>query len=303
VIYIIAGANANLEWYRIFLHTARAGNLTQAARELHVTQPSVSYAIKQLEELLGVKLFDRLSKGVRTTPEGEALLEYVERSFSLLESAERKIASLKSYASGELRIGANGPIIKHLLLPALDKLRSSYPDIRIRLSQGNTADLTRRLKEGRIDLGIVHLPIADPDLTVVESLAIRETFVVGPAYRSIADRPASAADLAKLPLLLLSRGSSTRDFIEGWFSAQGVPIEVDIELNSSDMLVELALRGYGAACVTKSFVQDLLDEGKLFELRTAEAIPERRVGIATRRDASPPLIAGRFLKLLLASEE
>jgi DNA-binding transcriptional LysR family regulator len=67
----------HLEWYRIFLHTARHGNVTKAAQELHVTQPSVSYAIKQMEEALGLKLFHRLSKGVELTEEGKALAAYV----------------------------------------------------------------------------------------------------------------------------------------------------------------------------------------------------------------------------------
>jgi len=292
----------NTEWYRIFLHTAKAGNLTKAAQELHVTQPSVSYAIKQLEDRLGVKLFDRLSKGVRPTPEGLVLLEYVERSFALFDAAEKQIASLKSYASGELRIGANGPIIKHVLLAPLDKLRARYPDVRIRLSQGNTADLARRLKEGQIDLAILHLPSSDPELTIVDSMSIQEGFVVGPAYRKIAEKPLTAAELARLPLLLLSRGSSTREFIEGWFSSHGISIEVDIELNSSEMLVELAGRGYGAACVTRSFVRRELEEKLLFEVRTTEEIPERRIGIAARRDASLSLVAERFLKLLLEDQ-
>ncbi|MBW7460722.1 LysR family transcriptional regulator, partial [Paenibacillus sepulcri] len=83
VIYI--NKQLNMEWYRIFLHTAKVENLTKAAQQLHMTQPSVSYAIKQLEDSLDVKLFDRLSKGVKLTAEGAALLEYVEPSFALID--------------------------------------------------------------------------------------------------------------------------------------------------------------------------------------------------------------------------
>lgn len=100
----------NIEWYRIFLHTAKLLNLTKAAQELHITQPSVSYALKQLEAILGVKLFTRQSKGVLLTSEGLALLEFVEQSFSLLDAGENKLLSLKNLATGELRIGASGPL-------------------------------------------------------------------------------------------------------------------------------------------------------------------------------------------------
>src|SRR5690348_8386581 len=97
----------NLEWYRIFLQTAKAGNFTKAAEELFITQPSVSYAIKQLEDALGLKLFHRLSKGVVLTAEGEALFEYVQQSFLILNRGESKIQALKQLDDGELRIGAS----------------------------------------------------------------------------------------------------------------------------------------------------------------------------------------------------
>lgn len=288
----------NLEWYRIFLHTAKLGNLTKAALELHVTQPSVSYAIKQLEEGFGVKLFDRLSKGVALTAEGTALLEYVEQSLALLDSGERKMAALKMMEGGELRIGASAPIIKHHLLSPLDKLRTEHPAIRVRLSQGKTVDIIRQLTEGSIDLGFIHLPLAHEELQINKLADIQDCFVVGPAYREWSERSLSTAELLNIPLLLLSQESSTRTFIERWFGAQGLELEVDMELSSSDMLIELAQRGYGAAFVTRSFVRDELESGKLFELRTDEPIPARSIGVAARRNATLPIIAAKFMSLL-----
>lgn len=290
-----------MEWYRIFLYTAKLGNLTKAAQELHITQPSVSYAIKQLEEILGVKLFDRLSKGVVLTSEGRALFDYVKQSFALLDAGEKRIQSLKRLKAGELRIGASGPFIKHLLLPALDQFHADYPGVRIRLSQGKTADIGRRLKDGQIELGLVHLPMDDHDLDVKPLLDIQDCFVVGNAYRTLSEHPISTEHLAETPLLLLSSESSTRQFVEQWLHAQGFKVEADIELNSMEMLVELAQRGYGAAFVTRSFVRQELDEGKLFELKPVDPIPPRTVGIAIRREHSPSLIAARFMELLTAS--
>lgn len=288
----------NMEWYRIFLHTARLGNLTKAAQELHITQPSVSYAIKQLEAQLDVKLFDRLSKGVKLTPEGNAVLDYVEKSFTILQAGESKIQSLKELTAGELRIGASGPIIKHLLLPLLDTFHMEHPAVRIRLSQGKTSDIRTRLKSGQIDIGLVHFPFSDHELDVTHLSDIQDCFVVGQAYQQLVEEPLTAHELAKMPLLLLSAGSSTRQFVEQWFSSQGMDVDADMELSSMDMLIELAGRGYGAAFVTRSFIEQELDEGKLFLLRTIEPIPSRSVGFATRRDSSLPIIANRFIELL-----
>lgn len=95
-----------------FLYTARYKNLTKAANELHITQPSVSYAIKQMEDSLGLKLFHRLSKGVELTEEGRALLEYVEPSLVMLDSAQKHLHNLKQLNEGEVRIGASDSLIK-----------------------------------------------------------------------------------------------------------------------------------------------------------------------------------------------
>lgn len=288
----------NTEWYRIFLHTAKYGNLTRAAQELHLTQPSVSYAVKQLEKGLGVKLFDRLSKGVQLTPEGAALYDYVEKSFQLLQAGELKLTAMKELTAGELRIGGSGPIIKHLLLAPLDRFHADNPGIAIRLSQGKTSEIRERLLAGEIDLGLVHLPFADPELSIEPLAAIQDGFVVGEAFRELAEEPLPAAAFKQIPLLLLSKGSSTRRFVEQWLESEGVAAEADMELSSMDMLVELARRGYGAAFVTHAFVREELAEGKLFALRTQVPIPPRAVGVAVRRNASLPLIAERFMRLL-----
>jgi len=287
----------NMEWYRIFLHTAKLGNLTKAAQELHITQPSVSYAIKQLEAQLEVKLFDRLSKGVKLTPEGIEVLAYVEKSFTILQAGETQLQALKNLTAGELRIGASGPVIKHLLLPLLDTFHAEHPAVRIRLSQGKTSDIRDRLLAGQIDIGLVHLPLSDPDLVVSHLTEIQDCFVVGEAFRHFIDTPLTSQALAELPLLLLSEASSTRLFIEQWFALQGITPDADMELSSMDMLIEMAIRGYGAAFVTRSFVDQELEMQKLFQIQTIEPIRARSVGFATRRNSSLPMIAKRFMAL------
>jgi DNA-binding transcriptional LysR family regulator len=292
----------HMEWYRIFRYTARHGNVTKAAQELHVTQPSVSYAIKQMEEALGLKLFHRLSKGVELTEEGRALLAYVEQSFALLEAAQQHVRDLKQLTAGELRVGASDSLIKHLLLPQLSFFHTRYPGIRIRLSHGRTPDIAQRLKEGLIDCAVVHMPVDDPKLDVQPLAALDDCFVVGEAYRELAGRALTAGDLVRLPLLLLSPGSSTRSFVDRWFAARGFTTKPDIELGSVDLLVEFAIQGFGAAFVTRSFVAQELSRGKLFELRLgeADAFPPRGIGFAVRRGMKLSLAAERFADALLA---
>lgn len=291
-----------LEWYRIFLHTARRGNLTKAAQELHITQPSVSYAVKQMEEALGLKLFHRLSKGVELTEEGRILLKYVEQSFSLLDAAQRHLHELKQLTEGEIRIGASDSLIKYLLLPQLNAFHGEHPGIRIRLTPGKTPEIARKLKEGQIDLAIVRLPMEDPMLNVRKLAELEDCFVVGEAYRELADRTLSVRELAELPLLSHSPGSSTRIFVERWFSASGLTVNPDIELGSIDLLTEFARLGYGVAFVPRPFVEAELRDGRLFELRLDASLPPRSIGMAIRSDTPLSIAAERFVGMLIDRE-
>ena len=288
----------NTEWYRIFLHAAENSNLTKAAQTLHMTQPSVSYAIKQLEEALGVALFDRLSKGVRLTSEGQALYLHVRQAFAELESAERHMKKLKSFSEGRLRVGANGAIIKDFLLPSLDVFHARYPHVRIQMSQEKTSRILERLKNGSLDLGFVHLPVSDEDIRIHSTQALPYCAVVGKAFADWAQHPLPTAKLTKLPLLMLSPDSSTRSFIEGWFRSQGFETEADFELTNLDMLAEFARRGYGVAFLPRTFVSSDIADGSLLEIATEIPLPDRRIGIAIPKALSPSLAAQAFLELL-----
>ncbi|WP_256717443.1 LysR family transcriptional regulator [Paenibacillus odorifer] len=288
----------NLEWYRIFLYTARYKNLTKAANELHITQPSVSYAIKQMEDSLGLKLFHRLSKGVELTEEGRALLEYVEPSLVMLDSAQKHLHNLKQLNEGEVRIGASDSLIKNLLLPQLNAFHKQYPGIRIRLSHGKTHEITKRLKEGEIDCALVHMPIDDPQLSIQTLATLEDCFVVGRAFQELANRSLTAKELAELPFILLSPESSTRLFVDHWFAGKGLSVKPDIELGSIDLLSEFARLGYGVAFISRSFVIEEIQKGELFELQLDDPPPPRNIGFAIHRDMRLSVAADSFVRML-----
>nr|WP_246070768.1 LysR family transcriptional regulator [Paenibacillus kobensis] len=288
----------------MFYHTAQTGNFTKAAEVLHITQPSVSYAIKQLEEALGIKLFHRQSKGVTLTEEGKALFQYVEQSFAMLEAGEDKLRAIKRLEAGELRIGASDSMFKHLLKPHLHTFMSRHPNVHLRLSHGKTSDIVRRLQEGQIDCGLVHLPVDEERLEIQPLIHVQPVFVAGESYRRLSDcGPLTAEELRAHPMLLLSSGSSTRIGIDQWFAAQGVTVDADIELGSVGLIIEFAELGFGIACVAREFIQQELREGTLFEIPTTMPIPRRTIALATLHGMPPSLTAAEFVSVLKASLE
>jgi DNA-binding transcriptional LysR family regulator len=218
----------------------------------------------------------------------------------MLDSAQKHLKNLKQLNEGEIRIGASDYLIKHLLLPQLNTFHNTYPGIRIRLSHGKTPEITNRLKDGEIDCAFVHMPLHDPLLNIQTLATLEDCFVVGEAFQELANRSLSMKELSEQPLILFSPGSSTRVFVEQWFAAKGLSVIPDIELGSIELLAEFARLGYGAAFISRSFVQEDLQSGKLLELRLDDPLPPRSIGFAIRHDRKLSVAADQFVQMISA---
>lgn len=288
----------NYELYKVFYWAAKTGSLTQAAKALYLTQPSVSHAIKQLEERVGLTLFYRNAKGVSLTQEGKILFSYIEQSQILISLAEEKMEALKSLESGELRIGGSDSLFKHYLLPYLEDFHVRYPGIKLHLKHGTTPEVISYLKEGRIDLGVVRMPIVDAQLEVTESTELQDCFVAGERYAELSGQTLTMEELMKYPIILFSRNSRVRMAINELFEKYGHELKPDIEVGSVDLLIEFARRGLGISYVTREFVAKELKEGSLFEVKLDVEIPPSKVGIMVMRNLPISAAATKFIGMV-----
>lgn len=288
----------NYELYKVFYWAAKTGSLTQAAKALYLTQPSVSHAIKQLEERVGLTLFYRNAKGVSLTQEGKILFSYIEQSQILISLAEEKMEALKSLESGELRIGGSDSLFKHYLLPYLEDFHVRYPGIKLHLKHGTTPEVISYLKEGRIDLGVVRMPIVDAQLEVTESTELQDCFVAGERYAELSGQTLTMEELMKYPIILFSRNSRVRMAINELFEKYGHELKPDIEVGSVDLLIEFARRGLGISYVTREFVAKELKEGSLFEVKLDVEIPPSKVGIMVMRNLPVSAAATKFIGMV-----
>jgi DNA-binding transcriptional LysR family regulator len=288
----------NYELYKVFYWAAKTGSLTQAARKLYLTQPSVSHAIKQLEERFGVTLFSRTARGVELTQEGAVLFAYIEQSQTLIALAEEKMAALRNLESGELRIGGSDSLFKHYLLPYLERFHELHPGIRLHLDHGTTPEIIGFLKEGRIDLGVVRMPIVDPQLQARETYQLQDCFVAGSRYEYLKGEILTLERLLDYPMILFSRNSRARMTITELFQRRGLALRPEIEVGSVDLLIEFAKRGLGISYVAKEFVTQELEEGVLFEVRIDEPLPPARVGILTMNGVPLSGAASAFIELI-----
>lgn len=286
----------NYELYKVFYWAAKTGSLTKAAKALYLTQPSVSHSIKQLEDRFELTLFYRTSKGVSLTQEGSVLYSYIEQSQVLISLAEEKLTALKNLKSGELRIGGSDSLFKHYLLEHLEKFHLAYPEIKLQLIHGTTPEIINYLKEGKIDLGVVRMPISDSQLEFREGTKLQDCFVAGAHYAELRNEVLTLEKLTQYPIVLFSRNSRARMAITEVYQRYGYELKPAIEVGSVDLLIELARKGLGISYVTREFVKKELEEGSLFELNIDVQLPPSQVGIMNMRNVPLSTVARKFVE-------
>jgi DNA-binding transcriptional LysR family regulator len=289
----------NLEYYKIFYYVAKAGSFTRAGEELSISQPAVSQSIKLLEDSLGTKLFMRVPKGVKLTPEGEALFSYVKRGYEYIKLGEEHFLKMLDLENGEIRIGASDMTLQFYLLPYLEAFHEKYPSIKVVVTNAPTPDTITRLYDGQIDFGLVSEPFqVKSGISCQRVKKIRDIFVASSRFLDLKGRIMEYRDLEKLSIICLESNTSTRKYLNEFLQENGVVLNPEFELATSDMIVKFAIRNLGVGCVVKDFAESALNSGQLFELEFERKIPERNICIITSKQNPISKAAKRLLDML-----
>ena len=232
-----------------FLTVVREENISRAAELLHVTQPTLSRQIKELEEELGTKLFVRHSHSVSLTPDGMRLRKRAEEVVDMIEKTEAEFAVKEESVEGDVHIGAGETRVMRHVAEVVRELRKDYPNIHIHLYSGNLEDVAERLDKGLLDFGVLIQPA---DLSKYDYVNLPEKDVWGVVTRK--DSPLAARqaitrqDLLGEPLILsrqaIRRTSAKNEFIE-WFKDDFEKLDVVATLNLVYNAALLAESGVG----------------------------------------------------------
>lgn len=272
--------NINLEYYKIFYYVAISGSFTKAGEELCISQPAVSQTIKLLEENLGSRLFTRVSKGVKLTPEGEVLFSYVRRGYEYILLGERQFRKMLDLEHGEIRIGASDMTLQFYLLPYLERFHERYPGIKVSVTNAPTPNTLTLLYEGKIDFGVVSEPFqAKSGIHSERVKKIRDIFVAGSKFGYLRDRKIKYKELEELPIICLEQNTSTRRYVNDFLQSNGVVLNPEFELATSDIIVRFAIRNLGVGSVVQDFAEEAIQSGQLFKLQFDKEIPQRHICI------------------------
>jgi len=293
--------DVSLDLYKIFCTVVDTGNMSAAARELYISQPAVSMAIRQLEDRLGKPLLIRSSKGIKTTPEGGVLYEYLRQALLLVETAEKKYFEMVNMEMGEIKIGASDTLLGHYLMPYIEKFISLYPNINIKVTNRTTYETLKLLVSGQVDLGFVNLPIdTSNSLEIYNCIEVQDCLIGGVKYAHLAENGISLRELKEYPLLMLEKESNTRLYLDKYAESNGALLSPNIEFGSSEFLVSFARINLGLAFVIREFTIKEIDNESIFEIPVLPPIPTRSIGLVKLKDVALSYAAERFANILQA---
>ncbi|MBR2903755.1 MAG: LysR family transcriptional regulator [Clostridia bacterium] len=290
----------NLDLYRVFYTVAKCGSLTKAAEELYISQPAVSQSIKQLENQLGVSLFNRTHRGMELSAQGgKTIFAKVEKALGLFAEAETLIARINDSAKGVIRIGASETIFRYFLADKIVRFHEEYPSVKIELISAVTPKAIEALKAGECDMAFVNLPIAPEQNLSLHGNCMRlsDVFVVGEKYADLAAKTQPLSVVQSLPLVLLEKNTVARRALDNFMDAMGVNLSSSIEVGSWDLMKRLVAKGMGVGVIPREYAQTLLDEKTLFEVKTDPVLPARSVGLLTSKTEPASFEMRAFVKL------
>lgn len=291
--------NINLDSYYIFYMVAKSGSISKAAESLYLSQPAVTWHIKNLEALLETTLFIRTKKGTMLTEEGKIFLEYVEKGMSAFENGRNALTNLKKLDSGIIRIGASTTVSKYVLLPFLEIFHEKYPNIDIRIVNTLTEDLLKELRTGNLDLLLLNLPMAETkDLKIKKVMEVEDIFVGNKKYFEITKGKVTLEELNQYPLLFQKAPSNTRKYLEDYLKANKVMLSPNMEIVSYNLIMDFIKSGFGIGYATKEFILEELKNKTLYEIKVTPSIPKRYIGAVTLKQTIPNYSVKKLLELM-----
>jgi len=272
---------------RVFYTVARHLSFTKAAEVLFMTQPAVTFQVKQLEEHFNTRLFERGQGRIALTPAGRLVLSYAERILALTGEMETRVGELTGAVSGPLLIGASTTIAEFMLPQILGEFKARHPQVQAHLSVANSETIENRVADNTLDIGLIESPA---HLATLESEACCDdelVLICAPGHALAGNASVAAADVANHPFVSREDGSGTREFADRYFRQCEVSaddLEIVMELGSPEAIKGVVASGMGVSIVSRATI-----------------VKELKLGLLAAVPLEPPLI--RTLSLVFPREK
>jgi LysR family nitrogen assimilation transcriptional regulator len=257
----------DLRQLRYFVAIVEQGSFSKAASTLNVAQPALSLHVRNMEADLGTALLFRSPHGVVTTEAGEILLRNARLIIDQFAIAQEEIRGHEAEPAGEVRLGLPGTISQILSVPLIIAARKKYPKIKLRIAEAMSGFIMEWIRENRIDVAVLYIPVEDRVLTSYPVLT-EELCVLGPVnpmdgVKPPAEGPLNLKQIAQLPLILPSLTHGLRELLEREATGNNLTLNTVIDVDSYGNIKELVEQGMGYSILPFNSIAREVDQGRL----------------------------------------
>jgi DNA-binding transcriptional LysR family regulator len=283
---------------RAFVAVYHAGQVSAAAEQLALTQPAVTVLLRELEDKLGVKLFDRSTRSLRRTEAAVEAIGYAERALAELESLGGSMAELAGARRGRVRVAATSTVAQTLLPPLIRRFGEAHPGVQVEVEDVAPAGFVDVLLLERADLGIGTLEAPVPGLR--EQVFLRDALaaVAPPGPQFQAGPPLTWKQLSALPLVTVKAGYGVRRHIDAAADAAGVQLRIAHEVSLLTTALAMAAHGLGVAVVPASLAEHA-GRTPLVVRKLVRPVVERHTAVVTKAERSLSPAARAFVETVL----
>jgi len=277
----------NFNQLRVFYHAAKNLNFTAAAGELFITQPAVTFQIKNFEEYCSLKLFKKRGRRIYLTDEGRVLYEYAEKIFKYEKEIENVIDEMRELKRGILSLGTTKTYARYFMPLMITTFHQNYPNIKIQLNEGSSLEMIHSLLDFKIEVAVIAKATDHPDVNFSPFSKEEMAVIVAPDHHFARKKAVVFKDFANEPFIMKEKGSGTRKRVEQLFSDENCTPDILMETSSTELIKQLVERGEGISFLVKEAVGAEIKEKKL----TQVALKDRKLFL----DVSIAYLKGQVL--------
>lgn len=281
----------NLNLYKIFCAVAKEKNISRASEQLYVSQPAVSFSIKELEKELGQKLFERKSKGVELTSFGKLLYANIGSCIEKFDEAEALAKRFSKLEEGMIRIGSCSSNMNQVLLNYLSAFAKKFPNIQIIMERGSKENLISKLESNNLDLIFVDKTNKIDDFKIVKQFNVEYQLIGNAEYKKKFN--SENLDIKNFPisdLMLPSINNGSRQTLDRFFEKHQIKLNPKYELDNYILLYEFVKKGFGIAFVSVDYYKDAVKSGEVQVIFPNFSLCAREIVCLSNKQTSNPAL-------------
>jgi DNA-binding transcriptional LysR family regulator len=288
----------------IFCKVVELKSFSKAGQDVHVSQPTVSSHIKDLETHFGCRLLDRLSKEVVPTPAGDLLYHYARKLLALRDDTEIALTEFQGRMRGQLVIGGSTIPSGYILPQIMGTFKSRYPEVTMTLTVADTATILKSLLANEIEIGVVGAKCEDRKIQQIKLVKDEMQLVVPPNHRWAKRKAVKLEMLPKEPFILREKGSGTRQSLQQCLKLAGYSIDalnITGEMGSTAAVIQSVKSGLGVSIMSRIAVSESIRHGTMCALGIAGLALERHFYLSWRHNRTASPLGRLFSDHLIAS--